>query len=128
MKKLHIIKKHHRLHGRDHNLVYPVMIVDGQNVRGHAAATESEEKAYRRRERRHNDENKFRWPRPVPVDLENMARDAFGRIDDIHHEVLNEQDQQFNNADNDEGEGNGDEVNLEYLARESSERLFEGST
>lgn len=70
-----------------------VKIVDGQNVKGPAAAIESNEEAYRSRQRREDDENRFTWPRMAPVDLENMARDAFGRIDDIHDEVLNEQDQ-----------------------------------
>lgn len=92
MKKVEVIARHHSRHGRDAYLIYPVMTIDGQNVRGPARRQHGAEEAYRRR--RHNDrDEEFTWPQRNAVDLETMARDAFGRVDDVHNNVVNEEGQ-----------------------------------
>ena len=57
-------------------------------MRGLAAPSHPEEEMYRQTPR-YDSGNTFMWPRGTAVDLENMARDAFGRVDDIHSDVLN---------------------------------------
>ena len=101
--------------------------VDGINVRGHARRQHGAEEAYR--QRRHNDRNEdFTWPERNAVDLETMARDAFGRMDDIHNNVVNEEGQaalNFDEVDNDE---QWNEESFDFLVHESTQTVFEGST
>lgn len=56
-----------------------------------------------------------------------MAREAFRQIDDIHNDIMNEDRQACMDGMNDEGDGQWNEVNFEYLGQESTERVFEGS-
>ena len=57
-----------------------------------------------------------------------MARDAFGRVDEIFDDTLSEGNRE-DLRDKDAGvEGECNEANLEYLVRESTKRVFEGST
>jgi hypothetical protein len=62
------------------------------------------------------------------VDIENMARDAFGHIDEIHRHSLNDGDGAAVDVDVADGEGEFNEANLENLIRESTEGVYEGST
>jgi hypothetical protein len=62
------------------------------------------------------------------VDIENMARDAFTRIDDIHNDAVDNGEQAPMDANIIEGEEQWNEVNLENLVRESTESVFEGNT
>jgi hypothetical protein len=99
--------------------------VDGQNVRGPARERERESEHYRGEGRYEGDEG-FTWPRRTAVDIQNMARDAFGHIDDIHRNIVNDGE----GADVDVGDGDGEynEANLEHMIRESTERVYEGSS
>lgn len=62
------------------------------------------------------------------MDLENMARDAFGRIDEIHDADVLGSDQIPMDMNNNEGEEQVNEVNFENLVRESTQHVFGGST
>ena len=101
--------------------------VDGQNVQGPARTRHRESEEYRRDARNEGDEG-FTWPRRTAVDIENMARDAFGHIDDIHRDSLNDVDAADVGVDVGDGDAEFNEVNLETLIRESTERVYEGST
>ena len=54
------------------------------------------------------------------VDIENMARDAFTRIDDIHNDAVNNGEQAPMDANNIEEDEQWNEENLENLVREST--------
>jgi hypothetical protein len=101
--------------------------VDGQNVRGPARAHPNESEHYRA-EGRYDGDQGFTWPQRTAVDIENMARDAFGHIDDIHRNIIN--DGEGANMDVDAGDGDVEynEANLEQMIRESTERVYEGSS
>jgi len=110
-----------------------VQTVDGKNVRGPGNREEGEEgenhedkeeAQYRRSER--DGGGQFTWPETNTVDVENMARDAFTRIDDIHNDVVNDGSPMPEDV-NMEGPDDGDKVNVENLLRESRERIFDGS-
>ena len=60
--------------------------------------------------------------------MENMARDAFARIDDIHNNSGNEEDHTGMDNGMGEVEGEYDEANLEHMIRESTETVYEGGT
>ena len=96
-------------------------------MRGPARARNRESEEYRRDARNDGDEG-FTWPRRTVVDIENMARDAFGHIDEIHRHSLNDGDGADVDVDVADGEGEFNEANLENLIRESTERVYEGST
>lgn len=86
-------------------------------------------RAERYRQRVHDDiDDGFTWPRTNAVDIENMARDAFTRVDDIHNDAVHNDEQ----APIDANVGNGDEQwnedKLDNLVRESTERVFEDNT
>ena len=57
-----------------------------------------------------------------------MVRDAFGHVDDIHHNVVNGNHGEPEDGMNQEGNDETDEVNLENLLRESIEKIFQGSS
>ena len=82
---------------------------------------------YRRHRHRHRQEG-FTWPRRTAVDVENMARDAFARIDEIHNNSGNEDGETGTGDAMGEVEGQFDEANLEHMIRESTETVYEGST
>jgi hypothetical protein len=62
---------------------------DGKNVRSPTRRPQREREQYRHT-KRDGGEDGFTWPRRTAVDLDNMARDAFMRIDDIHNDTMNE--------------------------------------
>jgi len=102
--------------------------VDGQNVQRPVRQRDREGERYR--EPQPEDmEGGFTWPERATVDVENMARDAFTRVDDIHNEFVNEDGQAPINIDNNNLEVDDElnEENLEDLVRESTERVYEGS-
>ena len=101
--------------------------VDGRNVRGPSRRQHSDEEEYRHRQRPHG-EGEFAWQRRTPIDVENMARDAFGRIDDIHEDVVSDDGQPHIPQVGAEGDAECDEQKLEYLVGESTQQVFEGST
>lgn len=101
--------------------------MDGQNVRGPAMAEDIEGEQYRRHRNR-DPHGGFTWPRRTAVDVENMARDAFARVDDIHNNSGDEDDPTGMEAGMGEVEGQYDEANLSHLIRESTESVYEGST
>jgi len=61
------------------------------------------------------------------VDVENMARDAFEHIDEIHDDIVNDGQPCMEDV-NVEGDAESNEENLEYLVGESTQQVFEGST
>ena len=83
----------------------------------------------RYRFRRHdNRADGFTWPSRTVVDLEDMARDAFTRIDDIHNDAMNEGNQAAMDGLNVEGDEEWNAANLEHLVQESTQGVFEGSS
>jgi hypothetical protein len=96
-------------------------------VRGPTGCPQRGKERYRPR-RRDNRADDFKWPRRTVVDIENMARDAFTRIDDIHNDTTNERNQAAMDGLNVEGDDQWNEVNLEHLVQESTQRVFEGSS
>jgi hypothetical protein len=96
-------------------------------VRGPVQHPNIERERYRRTER-DGGEGGFMWPRRTVVDIENMARDAFTRFDDIHNEAINDGDNAAMDDNNVEGDDQWNEVNLENLVRESTQCVTEGST
>jgi hypothetical protein len=96
-------------------------------VRGPAIPRDQEEERYREVER-DDGEDELVWPRETVVDIENMARDAFTRIDDIHNEAVNDGNQAPVDDNNMEGDEQWNEENLQNLLRESTESVYEGST
>jgi len=100
--------------------------VDGKNVKGLARNPDGEEEPYRSEE--HDDgEAGFTWPERTNVDVENMAKDAFTRIDDIHSNIMNEVRHARDTGGNVEEEEEGNDVDMETLLRESIEKIFDGS-
>jgi len=61
------------------------------------------------------------------VDEENMAKDAFHQIDDIHNGIINDNVPEPFDTNNVEEDEKFNEVNLEDLLQESRKRMFEGS-
>jgi hypothetical protein len=101
--------------------------VDGQNVRGPAEVRhENRERCRRRRHRRQRED--FTWPARTTVDAENMARDAFARIDEIHNNSSNTSDGAGMDAVFAELEGQFDEANLEHMIQESTQTVYGGSS
>ena len=109
-------------------MLYSILLqtVDGRNVRGPAQPPNEEAEQYRRSEQEDVHEE-FTWPETNTVDVENMAQDAFTRIDEIHNHVLNDDGQEDTKGDNRETHEENDDANVEFLLRESRERVFEGS-
>ena len=101
--------------------------VDGQNVQGPAPYQDIEGEQYRRHRRPHIEEG-FTWPRRTVVDVENMARDAFARINELHNNNANKNDETCMDVGMGELEGTFDEANLEHMIREFTETIYEGST
>jgi len=56
-----------------------------------------------------------------------MARDAFARVDDIHYDIMNEHGRFAGGGENLQEEEEGNEADMEYLLRESTTKVFEGS-
>lgn len=103
--------------------------VDGVHVQVPHEAPNREGEYYRN-EDSENVAGEFTWPNRTTVDIDGMVRDAFMRFDDIHNDILN--DEQFvhvPNIDmNEEGDANlNTEFNVESLLRDSREKIFEGS-
>jgi hypothetical protein len=96
-------------------------------VHGPARRGQRNEERYRQGER-DNTNVRFTWPEVNAVDLENMARNAFTRIDDIHNEALHNGGQEPADGIVVEEDEQWNEENVEYLVRESTERVFEGSS
>jgi hypothetical protein len=82
---------------------------------------------YRQQGHRHQQEG-FAWPARTAVDVENMARDAFARIDEIHDNNNNANDEAGMDAAFAEVEAQFNEANLEHMIRESTETVYEGSS
>ena len=101
--------------------------IDGRNVRGPTAVPDRDEENYRTREE-DEEAGRFTWPRSCAVDVENMARDAFGRVDELFDDAVNCDGPEFMESNNTEAEEEWNEANLEYLVRESTQKVFEGST
>lgn len=93
--------------------------MDGRNVRGPSRRSHPERERYRHRRRR-DGADKFTWPRRTVVDIENMARNAFTRIDDIHNDAMNDGNQAAMNGNNVEEDNQWNEVYLENLVQEST--------
>jgi len=73
-------------------------------------------------------EPRFTWPENNVVDVEGMARDAFGRIDEIHNDSIDNDGEACMDEGNIEGDTLWNEENFQYLVRESMEKVFEGSS
>jgi hypothetical protein len=101
--------------------------IDGENVRGPSRVRRREGEHYRQR-RRGDGEGEFTWPQRTTVDVENMARDAFAHIDDIHINTMNGGDEVAMDEGGVENEREFDEANLEHLISESTESVYEGSS
>ena len=101
--------------------------MDGQNVRGPARVPYREAEDYRREGRPDGDEG-FTWPRRTEVDIQNMARDAFGHIDHIHRNIINDGGVPDTDANVLDSDGEYNEANLEHMIRESTESVYEGSS
>lgn len=104
-----------------------VQTVDGKNVRGPARRPHRGRERYRRTVR-DGEDGGFTWPRRTEVDIDNMARDAFQRIDDIINDAMNGGENSAMDGNNVEGDEQCNEANMQNLVRESTERVFEGST
>ena len=70
-------------------------------------------------------EGEFMWTETTTINVENMARDAFHQVDEIHEDVINDNETHGDHGNNVE-EDPSDELNLENLLRQSRE-MFEGS-
>lgn len=101
--------------------------IDGRNVHGLVQHPDRDAEVYRQRRREERDEE-MTWPRRTVVDVENMARDAFFRVDDIHNNVFNDDGATSEDADTIEEDEQWSQENLEYLLRESTQPVFEGSS
>jgi hypothetical protein len=62
------------------------------------------------------------------VDIENLARDAFTRIDEIHNAAVQHVEEEEEEDIVLKTDDQWNEENLEELVRESTENVFEGST
>lgn len=96
-------------------------------MRGPVIPPDRDGERYRRRGRRNGDEQ-FTWPRRTAVDVENMAREAFARADNIHSNRSNDGDEFNMDVEIGDDVSQMDEANLEHLIRESTESVYEGST
>ena len=74
-----------------------------------------------------NCEGGFTWPKRTTVHVEDMVRDAFGRADQIFDDVSSDGEPRNVENNNTEAEDQWNEVNMEYLVRESTAAIFEGS-
>ena len=101
--------------------------IDGQNVRGPARAPNGEAEHYRGGGRDDGDDG-FTWPRRSAVDIQNMAKDAFGHIDKIHRNVVNDGEDPDVAVAVGDGDREYNEANLEHMIRESTEGVYEGSS
>jgi len=100
--------------------------VDGRNLRGLGHRSDREEEYYRRS--KHVDGGgQFNWRKIDIVDVENIARDIFTRIDNIHNDVLNEGIHVPEDV-NMEMLEDGDDMNVENLLQEFRERVFDDSS
>jgi len=71
----------------------------------------------------------FTWPERETIDIESMARDGFTRIDDIHNDFINKSGQaSMDGLNHEEANEDLDEANLENFLRESTKKVFEGSS
>lgn len=111
----------------ERDLSFIPQTVDGQNVRGPARAPNREAEHYRE-EGQPDGDGGFTWPRRTTVDIQNMARDAFGHIDEIHRNLINNDGGPNVDANVGDGDGEYDEANLEHMIRESTESVYEGSS
>ena len=100
--------------------------IDGRNVGGPALHPHRHEEPYRRA---NVDQagGAFFWPHRNDIDIESMARDAFTRMDDIHESVMNENQGEPRDADNLDADEEFNEVVMESLLRQSTEKVFDGS-
>ena len=96
-------------------------------MRGPTGRGERHAKRYRQRERDDIDDG-FTWPRTTAVDIENMARDAFTRVNDIHDDAVHNDEHAPMDANVVEGDKRWNEERLDNVVRESTENVFEGST
>ena len=71
-------------------------------------------------------EGEFMWTETTTIDVENMARDAFHRVDEIHEDVINDSGTHGDHGNNVEDDPS-EELNLENLLRQSREKVFQGS-
>ena len=92
-----------------------------------ARAPYREAEDYRREGRPDGDEG-FTWPRRTEVDIQNMARDAFGHINHIHRNIINDGGVPDTDANVLDGDGEYNEANLEHMIRESTESVYKGSS
>jgi hypothetical protein len=60
--------------------------------------------------------------------VENMAEDAFARVDEIHNNNVHKDDDTGMEVGSSEFEGSLDETNLEHMIRESTETIYEGGS
>ena len=89
--------------------------VDGRNVRGPVENPDSDDDHYGEEEPPNMDGG-YAWPDRATVDVENMARDAFGRVDELHNENISEDGEApFDGMDVEENE---------QLDEEALQRLF----
>ena len=100
--------------------------IDGRNVRGPVENPDSDDDHYGEEEPPDMDGG-YTWPDRATMDVENMARDAFGRVDELHNENISEDGEApFDGMDVEENE-QLDEEALQRLFQESTEKIFEGS-
>ena len=69
----------------------------------------------------------FTWPERHFVDVENLAQDAFFKVDEIHDDIMNAERGAGGTHHNMDGEDEYDEANLESLVRDSTTIVFDGS-
>ena len=96
-------------------------------MRGPARRPQRGAERYRRRGRDDRDDG-FAWPGRTAVDIENMARDAFTRIDDILNVAVNEGQNGAMDDNNVEGDDQWNDGNIQFFIQESTQCVFEGST
>lgn len=101
--------------------------MEGGNVQGPARRPRRRAEHYRQ-EGHEEGAGDFTWPNRAPVDVEGMVRDAFGHVDDIHNNVVNENNQVLEDGMNLEGDDDFDGVNVENLLRDAREKIFEGNS
>ncbi|KAG0592135.1 hypothetical protein KC19_1G228000, partial [Ceratodon purpureus] len=118
------VAKHHRKYGRDPFLSYPVLTVDGQNLRGPVREADEGEEFYRRESPR-EDSADFVWPNQEEFDYQGMMSDAYGRADQLHRAATEEEFEM--GGQNDETEHVYDDVDYENMVRESTTPVYKGS-
>lgn len=101
--------------------------IDGQNVRGPTAHPDHDQELYQSNVQE-GEAGGFTWPRHSAVDVVNMVRNFFGRVEEIFDDAFNHDGVENMERNDAEAEEEWNEANFEYLVRESTKTVFQGST